>query len=61
MALVVVVVLVAPILGDQLFAFIDNLPGYMERLQALDLRSDRPWLSKIFGGQAGDPGKSVGG
>ena len=34
-ALVVVVALVAPILGDQLFAFIDNIPKYVERLQAL--------------------------
>jgi predicted PurR-regulated permease PerM len=58
-ALIVAVALVSPILGDQLFAFIDNIPKYMERLQALI--ADRTWLSKIFGGEVSDPGKSVGG
>ena len=33
----------------------------MERLQALISGPNREWLTKIFGGQVGDPGKSVGG
>ena len=58
---VLVISLVAPILADQLFAFIDNIPKYMDRLQALISGSNREWLNKMFGAQAGDPGKSVGG
>jgi predicted PurR-regulated permease PerM len=60
-AVVLVISLVAPILADQLFAFVDNIPKYIERLQALISGSNRNWLNKIFGGHAGDPGKSVGG
>ena len=60
-AVVLVISLVAPILADQLFAFVDNIPKYIERLQALISGSNREWLNKIFGGHAGDPGKSVGG
>jgi predicted PurR-regulated permease PerM len=56
-----VISLVAPILADQLFAFVDNIPKYMDRLQALISGSNREWLNKIFGAQAGDPGRSVGG
>jgi predicted PurR-regulated permease PerM len=60
-ALVLIVMLVAPILGVQMFAFIDNIPKYMERLQALVSDPNRQWLNKIFGAQVSDPGKSVGG
>jgi predicted PurR-regulated permease PerM len=60
-AVVVIISLVAPILADQLFAFVDNIPKYIERLQALISGSNREWLNKFFGSQAGDPGKSVGG
>ena len=59
--LVVIVILVAPILGAQLFAFIENIPGYVDRLQSLIADPNRPWLAKIFGSQATDPGKSAGG
>lgn len=59
--LVVIVILVAPILGAQLFAFIENIPGYVDRLQSLIADPNRPWLAKIFGSQAADPGKSAGG
>jgi len=58
-AMVVVIMLIAPILGGQLFAFIDNIPSYMERLQALV--SNQEWLTKILGGQGVDSGKSAGG
>ena len=60
-AIVVVIALVTPILGGQLFAFIDNIPKYMERLQALISGPNHEWLTKMFGGQMSDPGKSVGG
>jgi predicted PurR-regulated permease PerM len=60
-AIVVIVSVVAPIFGGQLFAFIDNIPGYVERLQALISGSNREWLTKIFGAQASNPSKSAGG
>ena len=59
--LVLIVVMVAPILGAQLFEFIENIPGYVERLQTLISDPNRAWLRKVFGGQTADPAKSVGG
>lgn len=58
-ALVVVAMIVTPILSDQLTAFVDNLPGYLARLQALVSDPSRPWLAKLFGGQLSDSSKSV--
>jgi len=44
-----VVILVAPILGNQLAALIAKLPAYVTRLQELVTDPNRPWLSKIVG------------
>ncbi len=49
MAIVLLILLVAPILGGQLSSFIDNLPGYVTRLQSLLSDPSRPWLQKILG------------
>jgi predicted PurR-regulated permease PerM len=38
-----------PILFDQLASFIDNIPGYIRRLQLLLADPGRPWLRKILG------------
>jgi predicted PurR-regulated permease PerM len=57
-AIVVVVMLIAPILGGQLFAFIDNIPRYMDRLQALV--SNQEWLTNLFAGQGAGSSKSAG-
>ena len=59
--LVVVAMLVAPVLSHQLTAFVDNLPGYLTRLQSLVADPSRPWLSKIFGERLSDGGSSLGG
>lgn len=59
--LVVVAMLVAPILSDQVAAFLDSLPGYLARLQSIVSDPSRPWLAKIFGERLPDGGKSVGG
>jgi predicted PurR-regulated permease PerM len=59
--LVVVAMLVAPVLSHQLTAFVDNLPGYLTRLQSLVSDPSRPWLSKIFGERLSDGGSSLGG
>jgi predicted PurR-regulated permease PerM len=45
------ILLIAPLLGGQLASFIDNIPGYIEKLQKLV--SDRPWVQEIFGGSFG--------
>jgi len=47
LALLVLVVLIAPILSGQLAALIDRLPDYAGRLQAL--MADRPWLRQVLG------------
>ncbi|MBM3574009.1 MAG: AI-2E family transporter, partial [Alphaproteobacteria bacterium] len=48
---ILLVILLAPILSDQLNALISNLPHYVRRLQALIADPSRPWLAKIFGEQ----------
>jgi predicted PurR-regulated permease PerM len=49
LAFVLAVLLVAPLLGGQLASFIDNIPGYVTRLQAVISDPSRPWLQKIIG------------
>ena len=39
----------APILGGQLSSFIDNIPGYVARLQSLLSDPSRPWVQKLLG------------
>jgi predicted PurR-regulated permease PerM len=59
LAFVLVILLVAPILGNQLTAFIGNIPGYIARLQTLVSDPSRPWLQK-FVGESFSPDKSIG-
>jgi len=49
MMIVVLILLVAPVLGGQLSSFIDNIPGYVTRLQSLLSDPSRPWIQKILG------------
>ena len=49
MAFVLLILLVAPILGGQLSSFIDNIPGYVTKLQSLLSDPSRPWLQKLLG------------
>jgi predicted PurR-regulated permease PerM len=46
---ILLIMLVAPVLVSQLLALIDNMPGYLARLQTLVADSNRPWLAKIVG------------
>ncbi|HVY58518.1 MAG TPA: AI-2E family transporter [Xanthobacteraceae bacterium] len=48
------VVLLAPVLGNQLAAFVDRLPDYAARLQSLAVDPGRPWLSRIVRDGLGD-------
>ncbi|MFL5088499.1 MAG: AI-2E family transporter [Xanthobacteraceae bacterium] len=48
-AFLLLVLLMVPILGGQLTALIENLPGYIARLQGLATDQSRPWLRQIVG------------
>jgi predicted PurR-regulated permease PerM len=48
LGLVLLLLLVAPLLASQLFSFIDNIPGYIQRLQQLLADPERPW-HKLLG------------
>ena len=49
LAFIYLILLVAPILGAQLTSFIESVPGYVSRLQALLTDPSRPWLQKLLG------------
>jgi predicted PurR-regulated permease PerM len=49
LAFVLLGLLAAPLLGGQLASFIENIPGYVARLQAVVSDPSRPWLQKIIG------------
>lgn len=59
LAFILLILLVAPILGGQLGSFIDNIPGYVSKLQTLVSDPSRPWVRKLLGaGFSGDKGLS---
>ena len=47
LAFVMLVLVFAPIIGNQLTSFIQNVPGYVQRLQKLLADSNSPWLQQI--------------
>ena len=47
LAFVMLVLVFAPLIGSQLVSFIQNVPGYVQRLQGLLAESNSPWLQKI--------------
>ena len=49
LALIYLILLVAPILGGQLSSFIETVPAYVTRLQALLSDPGRPWIQKLLG------------
>jgi predicted PurR-regulated permease PerM len=60
LALVLLLLVVAPVLAGQLAAFLDNLPGYAQRLQAFVSDPSRPWFKYVLGEQAGGTDKAAG-
>lgn len=50
LALVYMILLIAPILGGQLASFIESVPGNVTKLQSLLTDPSRPWLQKIGAG-----------
>lgn len=49
LAFIVLILLIAPILGGQLAAFIENLPAYVRRLQEVVGEPGKPFLRQVFG------------
>lgn len=51
---VLLILIFVPLLSAQLGAFIERLPGYVTRIQALAMDPNREWLRKILGEGVGD-------
>jgi predicted PurR-regulated permease PerM len=49
LALIYLILLVAPFLGGQLSLFIESVPGYVAKLQALLSDPKLPWVQKLLG------------
>jgi predicted PurR-regulated permease PerM len=49
LALIYLILLVAPFLGGQLSSFIESVPGYVAKLQALLSDPSLPWIQKLLG------------
>lgn len=49
LAFVLIILLIAPLLGNQLASLIDNIPGYVSKLQGLLRDPSWPWLQKLLG------------
>jgi len=60
LAFVYLILLVAPILGDQLSAFIESVPGYVTKLQSLLTDPNRPWIQKLVGAAGLNAEKTIG-
>jgi predicted PurR-regulated permease PerM len=49
LGIVVLMVLIAPIMFNQLASLLENVPGYMRRLQQILTERAQPWLSRTMG------------
>lgn len=54
---IVAALLFVPVMANQLYALIANIPGYVTRLQALLTETDIPWLKALLG--PGDTNKTI--
>jgi predicted PurR-regulated permease PerM len=60
LGIVILLLVIVPILADQLWALIANIPDYVKRLQGLLTDPSRPWLRKLVGESFGENSSSVG-
>lgn len=51
---VALILIFVPLLTSELGAFIEKLPGYVQRLQALAMDPNRDWLRKVVGDSIAD-------
>ncbi|MBN8919260.1 MAG: AI-2E family transporter [Rhizobiales bacterium] len=49
LSFILLLLLILPVLGGQLSAFIDNLPSYVRKLQSVVTDPSRPWLRRVLG------------
>jgi predicted PurR-regulated permease PerM len=59
--IVLSILLIVPVLVDQIASFVDDVPGYVRRLQEIVADPSRPWLKRMVGDRLPDAGKSLGG
>jgi predicted PurR-regulated permease PerM len=59
-SIIVLLILTVPIIGRELYHFIDSLPIYVRRLHTLANSSSQPWVSKIIGEGLGEAEHSIG-
>jgi predicted PurR-regulated permease PerM len=57
---VLVGIMLFPILGSQLFAFLQRLPDYITRLQELITQENKDWLQHLIGDKLPDIQKTIG-
>jgi len=57
---VLVGIMLFPILGNQLFSFLQRLPDYVTRLQELIAHENKEWLQRLVGDKLPDIQKSLG-
>ena len=55
-----VLLLVIPLLGTEIAAFIEKVPGYLSQLQTFANNPGRPWLRKLIGEGLSEAEQSVG-
>ena len=60
LGVVVLLLVIVPVLAEQLWALIGNVPDYVKRLQALLTDPSRPWLRKLVGDTFAEGNSSVG-
>jgi len=60
LAFTLLLLLLVPVLTNQLSAFVNNAPGYAQRLQSLVTDPNYPWLKHIVGDNLVGANKSVG-
>ena len=60
LAFVILLLLIAPIVGKQLVAFAEHIPGNVRRLQEVLANSSSPWLQRLSGKASPGADKSVG-
>ena len=53
LAFVALLLVVAPVLAKQFVGFVDNAPGYAQRLQGLLSDPNYPWLKRLVGDNLG--------
>jgi predicted PurR-regulated permease PerM len=60
LAFILLLFFITPVLASQFSAFIDNVPGYVLRLQSFVSDPNHPWLKRVVGDNLVGADKSVG-